>query len=73
MERDVPTVVLGVGDRDDGGDGIYVAAGEDAIRLVGRRWRRVGRARSRHAGNARGASRAARRIGPAACISCDSR
>jgi hypothetical protein len=31
MERDVPTVVLHIGDRDDHGDNIYVAAAEDAI------------------------------------------
>jgi hypothetical protein len=31
MDRDKPTVVLHIGDRDDHGDHIYVAAGEDAV------------------------------------------
>ena len=31
LDRDVPTVVLHIGDRDDDGDRIYVAAAEDAI------------------------------------------
>jgi hypothetical protein len=31
MGRDVPAIVLHVGDRDDHGDDIYMAAGEDAV------------------------------------------
>ena len=35
LDRDVPTVVLHVGDRDDHGDHIYVAAAEDAVAWAG--------------------------------------
>jgi hypothetical protein len=35
LERDVPTVVLHVGDRDDHGERIYLAAGEDAVGWAG--------------------------------------
>jgi hypothetical protein len=35
LGRDVPTVVLHVGDRDEHGDRIYVAAAEDAIAWAG--------------------------------------
>jgi hypothetical protein len=35
MARDVPTVVLHVGDRDDHGDNIYIAAAEDAVAWAG--------------------------------------
>jgi len=35
LERDVPTVVLDIGDRDKHGEDIYIAAAEDAVAWVG--------------------------------------